>query len=315
MRFLILTSVSIVVFATITIRVSKVQDHSIFITGSESLYSVMKKEGSFGNSILFLIIDNIPVLKNKVSTGEYILYRNENSLSFLLKLLSNKSITRKITFKEGCTVYQVVNKLNKNKILTGSITEMPEEGSLMPDTYFYKFGNTRQSIINRMRDKMNKIKKELSTQNKTPLTINEIMILASIIEKEVNKSSDKALVSSVYHNRLNKKMRLQSDTTIVYALTYKEKYNGELDPSKITYNDLWTKSPYNTYRKAGLPPTPICCPSKISIFAALNPANTDYLYFISDIKTNITYFSTDFNQHVKYKKMINNKNISLSFFS
>ena len=132
--------------------------------------------------------------------------------------------------------------------------------------------------------------------------------MASIIEKEVHKPADRKLVSSVYHNRLKKKMRLQSDPTIIYALTKNNVYTGQIDKVNITNKDLFKISPYNTYRKAGLPPTPICCPSKSSIIAAMNPANTNYLFFISDIKNNKVYYSSDFKQHVRYKNNIRKKN-------
>ena len=312
-RFLATISCCILVFTAISFTPSKLPDHSVFLTKNDSLYETLKKDGSFSNIIIYKIVDNISSIKNNIKTGEYILSKYDNPFTFLRKLIKNQSVIRKITFPEGWTVYQIVSKLNKDQILSGNIPienedKLPKEGSLMPDTYFYKFGNSKIDILNRMKDKMVLMRKEIEKQNKTNLNTNEIITLASIIEKEVHKDSDRKLVSSVYHNRLKKKMRLQSDPTIIYALTKNNIYTGQISKTRITNKDLSASSPYNTYRNAGLPPTPICCPSKTSIIAAMNPTNTEYLFFISDIKNNKTYYSKDFKQHIKYKNMLKKNN-------
>ena len=306
--FLAIVSCCILGFTSILFNPSKLPDHSVFFNKNDSLYETLKKDGSFSNVIIYKIIDNISVIKNNIKTGEYILSNNDNPFTFLKKLINNQFITRKITFPEGWTVYQIVEKLNNNPILLGNIKELPPEGSLMPDTYFYKFGNSKMDIINRMKDNMNLIKKEIKKINKTSLNTKEIIILASIIEKEVHKQEDRKLVSSVYHNRLKKNMKLQADPTVVYALTKNNIYTGKVNKQRITHKDLLTNSPYNTYRRSGLPPTPICCPSTESILAAMNPANTDYLYFVSDMKLDRNYYSSDFKQHVEYKNMIKKRN-------
>lgn len=298
----------ILAFAFVSFQPSKLPDHSVFYIKNNSLYETLQKDGSFGNAFIYKIIDNIISIKNRITTGEYILSKNDNPFTFLRKLIENNSVTRKITFPEGLTVYEIVEKLNKNQILSGNIQKLPTEGSLMPNTYFYKFGNSKMDVLNRMKDKMDSTKQLIKQQNKTNLNTKEILILASIIEKEVNKKEDRKLVSSVYHNRLKKNMRLQADPTIVYALTKNNVYKGQINKEKITKKDLFKNSPYNTYRRAGLPPTPICCPGKDSIIAAMNPANTDYLYFVSNMKTNKTYYSSDFKQHIQYKNNIKKEN-------
>ena len=302
--FLATISCCILVFTAISFNKSKLPDHSVFFSKNDSLYETLKKDGSFNNIIIYKIVDNISSIKNNIKTGEYILSNNDNTFTFLKKLIENKSVTRKITFPEGWTVYQIVEKLNKDTILSGNIKELPKEGSVMPSTYFYKFGNSKIDILNRMKDQMVLVKKEIEKQNKTKLNTDEIIVLASIIEKEVHKDNDRRLVSSVYHNRLNKKMKLQADPTIIYALTKNNVYKGQKSKTRITYKDLAADSPYNTYKNTGLPPTPICCPSKASIEAAMNPANTKYLFFISDIKNNKVYYSENFKQHVEYKNML-----------
>ena len=161
--FLAIISCCILVFTAISFNPSKLPDHSVFITKGDSLYETLKKDGSFNNIVIYKIVDNISSIKNSIKTGEYILSKNDNPFTFLRKLIENKLVTRKITFPEGWTVYQIVDKLNKHPILIGHIKELPPEGSLMPDTYFYKFGNTKMDILNRMRDQMTRMRKEIKT--------------------------------------------------------------------------------------------------------------------------------------------------------
>ncbi|MBR1944487.1 MAG: endolytic transglycosylase MltG [Alphaproteobacteria bacterium] len=312
MRILLATvSCCILAFVAILIQPSKLPDHSVFFTKDDSLYETLKKDGSFRNVILYKIVDNISSIKNNIKTGEYMLNNNDNTFTFLKKMIDNKSITRKITFPEGWTVYKIIQKLNDNEILSGNINELPEEGSLMPDTYFYKFGDSKLNILNKMKDQMILMRKKIKQQNRTNLNTNEIITLASIIEKEVHKDNDRKIVSSIYHNRLKKKMKLQADPTVVYALTKNDIYQGKISTKRITHNDLSVDSKYNTYKYTGLPPTPICCPSRASIIAAMQPAKTDYLYFVSDMKNDKNYYSNDFQPHIKYKNMVKANNSSI----
>lgn len=282
----------------ITFRISNNPDHIVFISNADSLDKQLSK--SFGYNLLFLIVDKIPSLKNKISTGEYIIKQNETSYEFLLKLINNNSVTYKITFPEGWTVYKIIDKINANKVLRGTIEKIPLEGSLMPDTYYYKFGHTKQHLLHRMADNMNQTKKKLEILNRTDLNMKDIIILASLIEQETKLDSERPIISSVYHNRLKKKMRLQCDPTVLYAVI--KESNGKI--SKLTKEAFKINSPYNTYKYSGLPPTPICCPSKSSIIAAMNPVETNYLFFVYDSSKNTTYFSETFQQHIKYKNQI-----------
>ena len=314
--FLATLSCCVLVFSAILVQPSKLSDHSVFFIKGNSLYDTLKKDGSFSNIIIYKIVDNISSIKNNIKTGEYILSKDDNTFTFLKKLLENKSVTRKITFPEGWTVYQIVKNLNDNAILSGNISienkdKLPKEGSLMPDTYFYKFGDSKANILNKMKDQMVLMKNKIKQQNKTNLNTEEIITLASIIEKEVHKDHDRKLVSSLYHNRLQKKMKLQSCPTVIYALTKNNIYQGKISPTRITHKDLSIDSKYNTYKYAGLPPTPICCPSRASIIAAMNPASTDYLFFVSDMKNDKNYYSSDFKQHIKYKNMLKKNNHSV----
>lgn len=280
---------------------SRLPNHSVFFLNGANLYTVMKQDGSFSNNVIFWFIENIPELKARIKTGEYPLIYKESSYSFALKLLCAKFIKRKITFREGLTIQQITDRINKETHLVGQITEVPEEGSLMPDTYFYKFGDSRQDIINRMHDEMNKFKKQKYSINKTKLSWREIVSLGSLIELEAGSDKDRPLISSVLHNRLKKGQRLECDATVIYALTLNSK---PVCRTNITHKDLLFNSPYNTYRNKGLPPSPICCPGRASILAAMNPANTKYYYYVSNLKTKETFYSENFQQHVKTKLML-----------
>ncbi len=306
MKFLFSIGGISILFFGFTFRQSALPTHSVFIKSTDRLYYIMQRDKSFNNNILFKFIDNMPELRKRIPTGEYILDEKENTYTFLLKLFSGSYVRHKITFPEGLTVHQIIERLKQNTILTGSINSIPKEGSIMPDTYFYKFGDTRQNIINRMRDEMNNFKKQLQNENKTDLTWDKIVTLASIIELEAGGSKNRSLISSVFHNRLKKGMRLESDMTVIYALTVNGEYKGSIDRKHILHKDLFVKSPYNTYRNSGLPPAPICCPGRASIKAAIHPADTKFLFFIADINTGEVFYSDNLKQHNKYRTEIKN---------
>ena len=238
-----------------------------------------------------------------VKVGEYLVPRN-TSLYLTIKILAvGKKIIRKITIPEGFSIAQVIDRLNENEFLTGQINEIPEEGSLMPDTYCFCYPTERQKIINQARQLMKDfISKEWPKRSqicnlKTP---REVIILASIVEKE--SFLDRELVASVYLNRLKKNMRLQADPTVIYGLT-----KGHPFMRKLLYRDLKnTENPYNTYRKNGLPPTAIANPGRESILAVLHPADSEYLFFVLD-KDSRHIFSKNFRDHKQIRKNISTR--------
>ena len=216
-----------------------------------------------------------------LKAGEYQFLLDDDFYSILNKINENKNYLRRYTIIEGSTVAEAVQILNDNEYLVGDIANVPEEGYLLPETYFYKKGDNRQSQIDLMKKSQEKIlnaawqerDKNLKLTNKR-----ELLILASIIEKETGLKSERAEVSSVFNNRLRIGMKLQSDPTVIYAIT-KGRYKLERPLSK---KDLRINSPYSTYYKYGLPKTAIANPGKKAIFAAANPKKTKYLYFVSD---------------------------------
>ena len=294
-KFFAVISVFFVLVFVIFFKTSSLNDHALFFIKNQNIYETFKSDGSFGDSPAFFIIEKIPFLKNKIHTGEYIINEGESALSVIKKMILGDKVTRKITFPEGLTTQMIIENLNQNDLLFEHINELPPEASLMPDTYFYQFGDTKQSVILKMKNNMKKTISTLSAQNKTKLTMTDIITLASIIEKETAIESERSIISSVFHNRLSKKMRLQSCPTVIYAIT---NGYGKMD-RKLTKNDLFFQSSYNTYRVSGLPPTPICCPGKKSIEAAMNPSQTDFLYFVADSTETYHQFSKNYDNHKK----------------
>lgn len=236
------------------------------------------------------IIDN-PFLFRKLSTlymaeddsfkaGEYHFDTNVTPREVYEKLLKGSTKVRLITFPEGFSSTQIKERLNNMEGLVGDITIDVPEGSLLPDTYYFSFGDTRNSVIEHMQQRMVKISQDLWEKRQDGLpykSLEEALIMASIIEKETSVDKERGQVASVFVNRLRKRMRLQTDPTVIYAMT---KGEYKLD-RPLLRKDLQIDSPYNTYKNYGLPPAPICNPGEASIAAALSPDKTGYYYFVA----------------------------------
>ena len=214
--------------------------------------------------------------------GEYLLPA-ASSLNKIMDILhSGRSYQRRITIIEGLRSSEVVAQIMAMDHLSGTIDKIPDEGSLLPETYFFTHNTKRSALIARMQDVMAITIAEAWASRADDLPykrMQDAVIMASIIEKESSIASERLMVASVLVNRLKKGMRLQSDPTVVYDT------NPAIDMSRvITKADLKRKTPWNTYVIKGLPKTPIANPGRESILAALNPADSDYLYFVSDGK-------------------------------
>jgi UPF0755 protein len=213
--------------------------------------------------------------------GEYQFPKHATMRDVLDTLVEGKSIQYKITFAEGLTSYQIVQKLLAHPELHGEITEIPPEGSLLPDTYKFGRNDTRQNIIERMRAAQTKFLAAAWANRHQDIAVTtpeEALILASIVEKETGRADERAQVASVFHNRLKKHMRLQSDPTIIYGLVGGK---GARD-YRLRRDEINRESAYNTYKITGLPPTPIANPGRASIDAVLRPAKTSDLYFVAN---------------------------------
>ncbi len=216
-----------------------------------------------------------------LKAGDYQVPQAASVKQVLDIIMEGKTITFRVTVPEGLTSYQIVERLKADTNLIGDIVEVPEEGSLLPETFIIQRGATRESIIENMRAEMRKVQERVWQNRKKDLpfkTWNEAMVLASIVEKETGRNDERERVAAVFVNRLKQKMRLQSDPTILYGISGgKTVWNRP-----ILRSEIQLKTAHNTYQIDGLPPTPICNPGRAAIEAVLNPANTKDLYFVAD---------------------------------
>jgi len=232
----------------------------------------------FMTSILyFMYVKGQGTLK----AGEYEFGKHATMRQVLDTLVEGKSIQYKVTLPEGWTSQQIVARLVAQPELHGEISEIPPEGSLLPDTYSFGTRDTRENVLARMQHAQQKFlakmwkERDPNIMVKTP---EEAVILASIVEKETARADERPHIAAVFNNRLKKHMRIQSDPTIIYGL-----FGGSgMRDHPITQEELERPNPYNTYKIDGLPPTPIGNPGRASIEAVLKPAKTKDLYFVAD---------------------------------
>ena len=222
------------------------------------------------------------VLKQpRLRAGEF-LFRKEASIADTVKVLETaKPITYKVTLPEGLTSEQIVDRLLENDVLNGQIREVPREGTLMPDTYSFERGYSREHLLRDMRASQERLVKDIWSRRAPDVPVKspqELVTLASIVEKETGKPDERARVASVFVNRLNRDMRLQTDPTVIYGIVGGR---GSLGRG-LTRAELDTPTPYNTYTIKGLPPGPIANPGKAALEAVANPLKTNELYFVAD---------------------------------
>ncbi len=269
----------------------------------EIVHILEKNEIIRKNNYLFIILIKLSKLEDKLKFGEYNLSPSLNMLQILNKLARGEIVVYKITIPEGYTSIQIAELLDKKEIVEKEsflklvkYGEKSWEGYLFPDTYEVpkKFG--AENMFKLMLSNFEQVavdNKLINKAEQTGFTMDEIITLASIIEKEAKFAEEKRQISSVFHNRLKSGMKLQSCATIQYILGKPKE--------KLEESDLEIESPYNTYLYKGLPPGPICNPGIDSIIAALEPANEDYLYFVlGDNGRHI--FSKTYEEHLKNKK-------------
>ncbi|WPZ33653.1 endolytic transglycosylase MltG [Thalassobaculum sp. OXR-137] len=216
----------------------------------------------------------------RLKAGEFAFPASVSPQHALDILESGVTVVRRVTVAEGLSSAQVVAVVEAADGLEGEIGDVPLEGTLLPETYHYAFGDSRAAIVARMRSEMDRTLRTLWETRAPDLPIaspQEAVILASIVEKETGVAAERPLVASVFVNRLNRGMRLQSDPTVAYGIA-----GGEGLDRPLTRTDLKSETPYNTYVIDGLPPGPIANPGAASIAAVLQPAESDFLYFVAD---------------------------------
>ena len=262
-----------------------------------SIADQLERAGVIDSAMWFNILSLLDGNRSALKRGEYEFKAGISMTEIENELSAHRVVRYKLTIPEGLTSDQIVQRLRDDEVLIGDTKEFPREGSLMPDTYYFERGDTRQSILTRMAKTQAKSVEEIWKGRAPDLPIKspgEMVTLASIVEKETGKAEERPRVAGVFVNRLEKHMRLESDPTIVYGLALGK---GTLGRS-ITKADLNQSTPYNTYIIDGLPPGPICNPGKAALEAAANPSRSKELYFVAD-GTGGHVFAETFDQHVK----------------
>ncbi|MBV8060702.1 MAG: endolytic transglycosylase MltG [Alphaproteobacteria bacterium] len=276
-------------------------------TSTRGMGDLLAAHGAVRSSLLFHIGAKL-MAAHVLKEGEYQITPHESIADIVLMIHEGRSVVHRFTVAEGLTVAEVVHNLNDIPILEGGVGPLPDEGSLMPETYRYNYGDTRASVIVRMRKGMTDMLADLWTHRDAnlPLTTpQEALVLASIVEKETGKAAERPRIAGVFYNRLRQHMRLQSDPTVIYAIT---KGRQVMDHA-LSHDDLSFPSPINTYASDGLPPQPICNPGRAAIEAVLHPETHDYLYFVADGTGGHAFASTldEHNRNVAHWNDINNK--------
>jgi len=250
-------------------------------SGLNSIANQLERENLVADALMFRVGVELHRKSSALKAGEYEIPRHASMRQIMRILVDGKPILHPITIFEGMTSWEVVEHLKLQPVLTGSVPIVPAEGTLLPAPYLVTRGTSRQEGVDRMRKAQRKVISDLWDDRAEGLpfdTIEEALVLASIVEKETGQGNERDKAASVFVNRLNLGMRLQSDPTIIYGITNGEGPLGR----RIRRSEIRAVTPYNTYQIDGLPPTPICNPGAAAIEAVLNPADTEYLFFVAD---------------------------------
>ncbi|TDT89488.1 UPF0755 protein [Azorhizobium sp. AG788] len=249
-------------------------------SGLRDIADLLEREGIIRNWMVFIAGHQFTHRGESLHAGEYAFKPGVTMADVVDTMVAGHVVQHQITVPEGLTSQQVVDRLNDNPLLTGT-PRVPLEGTLLPETYAIVRGMTRQEVLKRMSADQQKLVADLWAKRAPDLPLKspeEMIILASIVEKETSKADERPRVAAVFVNRLTKKMKLQSDPTIIYGIVGGKGTLGR----PISRTDISTPTPYNTYAIDGLPPGPIGNPGKASLVAVANPAKTKDLYFVAD---------------------------------
>ena len=249
-------------------------------SGTSEIASILAREGVIEHPSLFEMSARFGG-KGPLKHGEYMFKAHASVRDTIETLTNGRQVQHAITFPEGLTSEQIVARLNDNDVLSGEIAETPPEGSLLPDTYKFERGATRQQILNLMRTKQREVLTQIWQRRNADVPVKtpaEMVTLASIVEKETGRADERPRVAGVFVNRLQKRMKLQSDPTIVYGLVGGRGTLGR----GILRSEIERPTPYNTYVIEGLPPGPIANPGRAALEAVANPSRTKDLYFVAD---------------------------------
>jgi UPF0755 protein len=266
--------------------------------GKRDIADTLQREGVI-NVNPWLFIGGVFALKasSDLKPGEYSFQKNASLRDVIGTIVEGKVVQHAVTIPEGLTSEQIVARLTDNDIFAGSVREVPREGTLLPETYKFPRGTTRDQVIQRMQQTQKRVLAEIWERRNPDVPIKspeQLVVLASIVEKETGKADERSRVAAVFVNRLRQKIKLQSDPTIIYGLVGGKGTLGR----PIKRSEIQQPSPYNTYVIDGLPPGPIANPGRASLEAAANPARTRDLFFVAD-GTGGHAFTETYDQHQK----------------
>jgi UPF0755 protein len=266
--------------------------------GMTDIADILQREGVIDNN-RWAFIGSVFALKarSELKPGEYAFQKNASLRDVIATIVEGKVVQHSITIPEGLTSEQIVARLSENDIFAGSVREIPREGTLLPETYKFPRGTSREQVIQRMQQTQKRVLAEIWERRNQDIPVKNaeaLVTLASIIEKETGKADERSRVAAVFVNRLRQKIKLQSDPTIIYGLVGGKGTLGR----PIKRSEILQPSPYNTYVVEGLPPGPIANPGRASLEAAANPARTRDLFFVADGTGGHTFTET-YDQHQK----------------
>lgn len=249
--------------------------------GKGEIADLLVKQGVIDQPWTF--VGGVLVMKaaEDLKFGEYQFAKQASLRDVIATIIDGKVVQHQLTVPEGLTSEQIVQRLLEADVLAGNIREVPREGSLLPETYKFTRGTAREQVIQRMQQAQKRMVQEIWDHRVSDLplkTPEQLVTLASIVEKETGRPEERTRVAAVFINRLKQKMRLQSDPTIIYGLVGGKGTLGR----PILRSEIDQPTPYNTYVIDGLPPGPIANPGRASLEAAANPARTRELFFVAD---------------------------------
>jgi UPF0755 protein len=266
--------------------------------GILDIADLLRREGVIDEHPM-IFLGGVIALKARtdLKSGEYVFGRHASVRDVVETMMEGKVVQHAITLPEGLTSEQIVRRLLDSEILIGNIKDIPREGSLLPESYRFGRGTPREQVLQRMQRDQKRVLQEVWDRRSSDLPVRtpeQLVILASIIERETSKSDERTRVAAVFVNRLKQRKRLESDPTIIYGLVGGK---GSLGHS-ITKSEKETPTPYNTYMIDGLPPGPIANPGRASLEAAANPARTKEMFFVAD-GTGGHVFADTYDQHLR----------------
>jgi UPF0755 protein len=265
--------------------------------GSRAIADLLQREGVISEPLVFIGGVLVRKARGGLKHGEYEFKAHASIADVVDTMIEGKVVQHALTIPEGLTSEQVVARLLETSALSGTIAQIPREGTLLPNTYQFTRGMTREQMIRRMQRDERRVLAEVWAHRSPDLplkTPQQLVTLASLVEKETGKPEERSRVAAVFINRLKRNMKLQSDPTIIYGLTGGKGSLGH----PLTKSELERPNPYNTYQIEGLPPGPIANPGRASLDAAANPARTKDLYFVAD-GTGGHVFAENYKQHLK----------------